>query len=41
VYSFALINFKKMKEYLITLVIVVVGVILAGYVSEMLKSKTA
>jgi hypothetical protein len=41
VYSFALINLKKMKEYLITLVIVVVGVILAGYVSEMLKSKTA
>ena len=30
-----------MKEYLITLVIVVVGVILAGYVSEMLKAKTA
>jgi hypothetical protein len=28
-----------MKEYLITLVIVVVGVILAGYVSEMLMSK--
>jgi carbon starvation protein CstA len=30
-----------MKEYLITLVIVVVGVILAGYVQDMLKSKTA